>query len=105
MRLGVDDCERTASVEQLAAGAGLLGWDFVGLGAESYLTARLLFGLTLPGVSAHRFLKGAGQNIIHLIYLFSQGETETKRQRDMRERKKETERKREKRETSFFVPV
>lgn len=56
--------------------AWLLGWGFDGLEAESYLTARLLFGLTLPGVSAHRFLKGAGQNIIHLIYTQRESERE-----------------------------
>lgn len=34
--------------------------DYLTFGIRSYLTVGLLFGLTLPGVSAHGFLRGGG---------------------------------------------
>jgi len=34
--------------------------DYLTFGIWSYLTVGLLFGLTLPGVSAHGFLRGGG---------------------------------------------
>jgi len=48
-------------------------WLWTGpLGRKSYLTAGLLFGLTLPGVSAHGFLRGGGmERIIYLIHIIS----------------------------------
>lgn len=39
---------------------GRRGRDCLTFGVWSYLTVGLLFGLTLPGVSAHGFLRGGG---------------------------------------------
>lgn len=36
------------------------GQDYLTFGIWPYLTVGLLFGLTLPGVSAHGFLRGGG---------------------------------------------
>lgn len=73
----------------------------------SYLTVGLLFGLTLPGVSAHGFLGGRGRrrrgNRVILLYrktmsavLTEKGETE----RDREERKKTRRERRESRGSS-----
>lgn len=50
----------TVTMRELVGEGEKRGRNYLTFGIWSYLTVGLLFGLTLPGVSAHGFLRGGG---------------------------------------------
>lgn len=74
------------------------GRDYLTFGIWSYLTVGLLFGLTLPGVSAHGFLRGGGWGKGLYSSKPYKASSEKDRQRRTERERERTDRKRTERE-------